>query len=77
MHKHSEDDLTSMKKDLMVKEEKLKEIWSDRLIGCPHEYAIWNKLIYVRRLLFKKMEYFDFFYEYCEICIEQNQIRGC
>lgn len=42
--------------------DKLRRIWSDRLIGCSKNSNTYQNLSIVRSLLFNKSEYFEFYY---------------
>jgi hypothetical protein len=42
--------------------EKLRRVWSDRLIGCSKNSSTYKNLSVVRSLLFDKAQYFEFYY---------------
>lgn len=56
---------------------RLKDIWNDRLIGCYKSSSIYKKLATVRSLVFDKNEYFEFYYELCEIYIKEKKLTKC
>jgi hypothetical protein len=55
----------------------IQQMWSDRLLGCPKTEEIWTRFANLRGLFFSTMEYFEFFYEYCEICIKHGKLVKC
>ena len=56
---------------------KLKNIWDDRLIGCYKSSITYKKLSSVRSLVFDKNEYFNFYYEQCDIYISEKKRYKC
>ena len=50
-----EERYSDLKNQYARRVEEIKEVWSDRLLGCPKTELIWTKFAYGRSLLFSNM----------------------
>ena len=52
-------------------------MWNDRLVGCPTNLNVWQKILSVRSLMFKKENYIDVWIEFCKLALKEHKNDVC
>lgn len=67
------EDVLKSQEELNKRIMRLKEVWNDRLVGCPTTLNVWQKLMTVRSLMFKKEDYIEEWVEFYKLGLKESK----